>query len=72
ICQLAPQDAFFEMLSNTTQAPDCRLPDTGISFERERLLSSPCIVSQDYGTRVSTLLRIHHDGSTEFMEKTLR
>ena len=72
ICQLAPEDAFFEMLANTTQAPDCRLPDTGISFEMERLLSSPCIVSDGYGTRVSTLLKIHARQAAEFQEKILR
>ena len=72
ICQLAPEDAFFEMLGNTTQAPDCRLPDTGVSFEMERLLSSPCIVSESYGTRVSTLLKIHAHQPAEFHEKILR
>ncbi|MBC3862249.1 NRDE family protein [Undibacterium jejuense] len=72
ICQLAPEDAFFEMLANTTQAPDCRLPDTGISFEMERLLSSPCIVSDGYGTRVSTLVKIHAHHPAEFHEKILR
>ena len=72
LCQLAPTDAFFEMLGNTTQAPDCRLPDTGISLEMERLLSSPCIVSESYGTRVSTLLKMHLAAPAEFTEKILR
>lgn len=72
ICQLAPQDAYFEMLGNTSPAPDCRLPDTGVSFALERLLSSPCIVSDDYGTRVSSVLRLFNDSPAEFIEKTLR
>jgi len=72
ICQLAPEDAFFEMLGNTTEAPDCRLPDTGVSFEVERMLSAPCIVSPDYGTRVSTLLKMYPDHPAEFHEKLLR
>lgn len=72
ICQQAPQQAYFEMLSNTTQAPDCRLPDTGISFEMERLLSSACIESPTYGTRVSSLVKIHADQPAEFIEKILR
>ena len=72
LCQLAPQDAFFEMLANTTRAPDCRLPDTGVSFEVERMLSAPCIVSEHYGTRASTLLRMHSHQPAEFLEKILR
>lgn len=72
ICQRAPQDAYFEMLSNTTQAPDCRLPDTGVSFEMERVLSAACIESPTYGTRVSSLVKIHLDYPTEFQEKFLR
>lgn len=72
ICQRAPQDAFFEMLSNTTQAPDCRLPDTGVSVELERLLSAACIESPTYGTRVSSLVKIHLDHPPEFQEKLLR
>ncbi|MBI3731831.1 MAG: NRDE family protein [Burkholderiales bacterium] len=72
ICQRAPVDAYFEVLANTTPAPDCRLPDTGVSFEMERLLSSPCIVSPSYGTRVSTVIKIHKDYPAEFHEKLLR
>ena len=72
ICQGASEDAYFEMLSNTIQAPDCRLPDTGVSFDMERLLSSPCIESASYGTRVSSLLKIHNEHPVEFIEKILR
>ncbi|MDE2428943.1 MAG: NRDE family protein, partial [Burkholderiales bacterium] len=71
ICQRAPLDAFLEILANTTPAPDCRLPDTGVPFDMERLLSSPCIASPTYGTRVSTLLKIHKDHPAEFHEKLL-
>ena len=72
ICQRAPEDAYFEMLSNTTQAPDCRLPDTGVSFEMEKLLSSVCIESPSYGTRVSNLIKIHAHLPVEFYEKIIR
>lgn len=72
ICQGAPNDAYFEMLGNTTPAPDSRLPDTGVSFEMERLLSAPCIESPNYGTRASSLLRLHANGEFEFYEKVLR
>lgn len=59
LCQGAPEDAYFEMLTDTTCASDCRLPKTGVSIERERLLSAVCIESPDYGTRVSTLVKLH-------------
>jgi uncharacterized protein with NRDE domain len=72
ICQQAPEQAYFEMLSNTTPAPDCRLPDTGVSFAMERLLSSACIESAGYGTRVSSLVKIHAQQPSQFIEKILR
>lgn len=72
ICQQAPEQAYFEMLSNTMPAPDCRLPDTGISFAMERLLSAACIESASYGTRASTLVKIHTQQPAQFIEKILR
>lgn len=59
LCQGAPEDAYFEMLGDTACASDCRLPETGVGLERERLLSAVCITSPDYGTRVSTLVKLH-------------
>ncbi len=46
------------------------LPDTGISRERERLLSSPFIVSESYGTRCSTLVALARDGEAHFVERS--
>lgn len=69
LCQGAPEDAFFEMLADTTSASDCRLPNTGVGLERERLLSAVCIESPDYGTRVSTLVRLHADGRAILIER---
>lgn len=72
ICQRAPEDAFFEMLSNDLKAPDCLLPDTGVSFDTERMLSSVFIQSEDYGTRSSYLVKIHNDRPAELHEKVVR
>jgi uncharacterized protein with NRDE domain len=72
LCQQAPEDAYFEMLSDTTPAPDVRLPDTGVSLEMERMLSSVCIKSSTYGTRVSTLVRIPARGSAVLHERLVR
>ncbi len=44
------------LLQKTDQAPDNKLPKTGISLEWERMLSPMFIKSEDYGTRSSTVL----------------
>lgn len=72
LCQGAPDGAYFDMLTDTTQASDCRLPKTGVSIEWERLLSPICIESEDYGTRASTLVRIRSGGLAELHEQVIR
>jgi uncharacterized protein with NRDE domain len=72
LCQAAPDDAYFEMLADTTRASDSRLPDTGVSLEWERLLSPICIESPAYGTRASTILRVHASGDSQLVEKVIR
>ncbi|HTD03182.1 NRDE family protein, partial [Undibacterium sp.] len=72
LCQRAPEEAYFEMLSNSTQAPDCRLPDTGVSFDMERLLSPAFIITPTYGTRACSLVRIYDGKPVEFQEKIVR
>lgn len=69
LCQGAPEDAYFEMLTDTTCASDCRLPKTGVSIERERLLSAVCIESPDYGTRVSTLVKLNGGQQAVLIER---
>ncbi|MFV9474526.1 NRDE family protein [Advenella sp. RU8] len=59
----------FDILRDNTRPPDHDLPNTGLSLERERLLSSPFIVSPDYGTRCSTIIAIHKSGKTLFSER---
>lgn len=54
--------AIFAILKDTTPADDTQLPCTGLSREQERLLSSPFIISPDYGTRCSTIIAVHKDG----------
>ena len=58
LCQGAPEETFLEMLTDGTRANDCRLPDTGVGLEKERMLSPIFIRSPDYGTRCSTVLRV--------------
>jgi len=72
LCQGAPDDAYFEMLSDTTRAADSRLPDTGVSLELERMLSPICIESEHYGTRASSIVRLHAGGKAELNERVIR
>ena len=68
----APEEAYFEMLSDTTKAPDRLLPHTGVSYEWEKLLSSVCIESPDYGTRASTLVEMYNDEPPVLHERVIR
>lgn len=58
----------FEILKDGTPAQDQDLPSTGLSLERERLLSSPFIISPEYGTRCSTVIALHASGRALFSE----
>src|SRR5690606_33049089 len=58
----------FEILKDQTIANDEALPSTGLSRERERLLSSPFIISPEYGTRCSTVVAISKTGRGFFSE----
>ncbi|MDB5824376.1 MAG: hypothetical protein JWR21_3080 [Herminiimonas sp.] len=60
------------MLSDATQASDCRLPKTGVSLEMERLLSPVCINMPTYGTRASTVVQLMKNGSPILNEKAIR
>ena len=60
----------FTTLKDTTPADDEHLPDTGISLEFERLLSSPFIISDEYGTRCSTVVVMHKSGRALLSEIT--
>ena len=72
LCQGAPDDAFFDMLSDTARAEDCRLPDTGVDLEMERMLSAVCIESPNYGTRVSTLTQLYRPDVVRMQERLVR
>ncbi|QBE66466.1 NRDE family protein [Pseudoduganella lutea] len=72
LCLGAPEEAYFEMLADTTRAPDQRLPDTGIPLERERQLSAVRIESPDYGTRTSTVVKLYAQAPAVLHEQLIR
>ena len=65
-------DRLLAILGSRDQFPDAHLPDTGIGLEMERVLSAPFIVSDSYGTRCTTALLMHRDGSVQFTEQGYR
>ncbi|MBP0050036.1 NRDE family protein [Marinobacterium sp. AK62] len=70
LAQGLPQpERLIHLLHDQRRPLDSRLPDTGLSLERERLLSSCMILSDDYGTRASSLILQHRSGRLLFMEE---
>jgi len=64
------REAAFALLADREPAADATLPATGVSRQRERMLSSPFIVSPEYGTRCSTVFTLARDGSADFVERS--
>lgn len=63
-------DAMLELLHHREPAPDEDLPDTGIGKEWERMLSPAFIVSEEYGTRCTSLIRQDRHGEFSFTERS--
>ena len=63
-------DDLFAMMADGSRAPDSALPQTGVSQQWERLLSSAFIQSENYGTRCTTVVKYSNADSVEFVEKT--
>ncbi|MDN7241587.1 NRDE family protein [Planococcus sp. N028] len=63
-------DSLFTILSNSEQASESDLPDTGISLDFERKLSAMFIKTPDYGTRSASVVLVDHDNNVTFAERT--
>ncbi|MCD0500652.1 NRDE family protein [Achromobacter sp. MY14] len=61
--------ALFDALADRQTATDEEMPATGLPQDRERLLSSPFIVSPDYGTRASSVLVLREGGAGQLDER---
>lgn len=64
------KDKLFELLRDKSLANDEDLPNTGIGYEREKVLSSIFIETPIYGTRCSTILAIDENSALDFEERT--
>jgi|SRR5690554_5307969 len=58
------------LLQDTTPAPDHLLPDTGVPPDMERLLSSPFIIGDNYGTRATTIVSVSSCGNIAVSEQS--
>ncbi|MFI9411786.1 NRDE family protein [Nocardia gamkensis] len=63
-------DRYFEVLADRTEAPDERLPRTGVPHELERALSARFVAHTVHGTRASTVLVVGEDGTFEMVERS--
>jgi len=68
LAELHDDTALMHLLRDDRQAPDADLPQTGISLEWERLLSSAFVRADSYGTRCSTVFRVDRAGRAFFDE----
>ena len=65
-----PADALFALLNDRiTVSVDADLPQTGLSAEWERTLSSPFVLNPDYGTRSSSVLLLESSGALILAER---
>lgn len=65
----AGKEQFFDLLADRTLAGDDELPDTGIGYEKEKLLSAIFIETPVYGTRCSNVVTFEEDAGFEFDER---
>ena len=63
------RDSLFNILRDESLADDESLPDTGIGYHREKLLSAIFIKTPDYGTRCSTLLTVDKNLKLDMEER---
>ncbi|MFJ2991532.1 NRDE family protein [Pandoraea sp. NPDC087047] len=67
----ADDRTLLELMREATEATDDTLPETGVAPAWEKKLSAAFIASPAYGTRCTTLLRYHRDGTFELTESTV-
>lgn len=65
----ASDQQLLALLENRDVAPDALLPETGIPRDLERALSAAFITLSSYGTRASSVVRIHAD-SVHMIERS--
>ena len=63
-------EALMSFMYDKTLAPDEKLPETGIGYEKEKLLSSMFIELPGYGTRNTTVLIKDKNDNVQLIKRT--
>lgn len=63
-------EKIFTLLKDNNSPPDRLLPNTGVGFQWEKILSPIFITSSTYGTRSSTVLLWDRHGKVKFFERS--
>lgn len=66
--EITPEE-LFELLYDDVRADDALLPDTGLTPDREKALSSMFIKTENYGSRCSTVVLVDHHDRVVFSER---
>jgi uncharacterized protein with NRDE domain len=66
------KNRLFEILADREFASDPELPETGIGYEREKLLSAIFIETPVYGTRSSSLVLVDSRNKISLDERVAR
>lgn len=67
--KIDPED-IFGILKDSSYPPDSMLPDTGVGYRWERILSSMFISSRFYGTHSSSIILMERSGRITFVERS--
>lgn len=65
-------DTLFTLLEDGVLPADEEVQNTGLPFEREKAKSSLFVRDIDYGTRSSSVVLFHENGTTDFFERSYR
>ncbi|MCC5944806.1 MAG: NRDE family protein [Bernardetiaceae bacterium] len=63
------KNELFKLFKDRSQPEDKQVQQTGLPLEKEKMLSSMCIVSPDYGTCSSSLLLIDYEDNMYYEER---
>lgn len=63
-------DQLFDSLYDDLKAKDKELPDTGVGYDMEKMLSPMFIKSEKYGSRCSTAILVDKNNNVQFAERT--
>lgn len=64
-------EQLFAIMADKELPADQDLPQTGVSLEMERMLAPIYVVSQNYGTKSTTVILVDHNHKVRFWERSI-